>query len=212
MKILSPFALVVASVCFCYLPVRAQVSEQQATPQDRPSPSVPRSAVDLNWTPPALDHLNAEATTRSNFSLDRTSLAFAAGLIPGSESETQQAVAKLDGVSLHLLRFGSTGIADEPAVNDLRLAYHLPGWKHVLSKSTIHPADTATSLAGAKTDLWVLMEGTNVREAVALIESPASLTLVTVAGNISPVDLLHLRGHFGIPRFDARQLDDAHDN
>jgi hypothetical protein len=25
---------------------------------------------------------------------------------------------------------------------------------------------------------------------------------VTVAGNLSPIDLLHLRGHFGIPRFD----------
>jgi hypothetical protein len=24
-----------------------------------------------------------------------------------------------------------------------------------------------------------------------------------MAGNLSPIDLLHLRGHFGIPRFDG---------
>jgi hypothetical protein len=27
-----------------------------------------------------------------------------------------------------------------------------------------------------------------------------------VAGNLSPIDLLHLRGHFGIPRFDGDGL------
>ena len=36
-----------------------------------------------------------------------------------------------------------------------------------------------------------------------------SLTLVTVAGNLSPVDLLHLRGHFGIPRLDADDFKNA---
>jgi hypothetical protein len=168
--------------------------------------------LDLNWTPPALNQLNAEATTRSSFSLDRTTLGLAAGLIPDSEPETRQAMAKLDGVSLHLLRFGPAGLADEPAVDNLRLAYHLPGWKHVLSRSAVHSANVEVPGSGGKTDLWVLMDGLNVREAVALIESPSSLTLVTVAGNISPVDLLHLRGHFGIPRFEAHDFEGGHEN
>jgi hypothetical protein len=54
--------------------------------------------------------------------------------------------------------------------------------------------------------VWVVMDGVNVRGAVVLAETPKSLTLVTVAGNLSPVDLLHLRGHFGIPRFDGDDL------
>jgi len=33
--------------------------------------------------------------------------------------------------------------------------------------------------------------------AVVLAQTPKSLTLVTIAGNLSPLDLLHLRGHFG---------------
>jgi len=48
-----------------------------------------------------------------------------------------------------------------------------------------------------------------VRGAVVLAESPKSLTLVTVSGNLSPVDILHLRGHFGIPRYDDNRLGDA---
>jgi hypothetical protein len=53
------------------------------------------------------------------------------------------------------------------------------------------------------------MDGINMRGAVVLAETPKSVTLVTVAGNLSPVDVLHLRGHFGIPRFDQDGLPQA---
>jgi hypothetical protein len=59
------------------------------------------------------------------------------------------------------------------------------------------------------TDIWLVLDGVNARGAVVLVETPKSLTLVTVAGNINPVDLLHLRGHFGIPRFDGDRLGDV---
>jgi len=36
------------------------------------------------------------------------------------------------------------------------------------------------------------LDGVNVRGAVVLAETPGSLTIVTLAGNPSPVDLLHL--------------------
>jgi hypothetical protein len=44
---------------------------------------------------------------------------------------------------------------------------------------------------------------------VVLAETPKSLTLVTVAGDVSPVDILRLRGHFGIPRFAGNGLSDV---
>ncbi len=47
-----------------------------------------------------------------------------------------------------------------------------------------------------------------MRGAVILMETPKSLTLVTLAGNLSPVDLLHLRSHFGIPRFEGDSFKD----
>jgi hypothetical protein len=125
-------------------------------------------------------------------------LAAAAGLMPDSDADLRQTVAKLDGVSVHILRFTSDGQADPSQVEAIREAYHLRGWKHVL---------TSTNLGGAGhsdiTDVWLVMDGVNVRGGVVLVDSPKSLTLATMAGNVSPVDLLHLRGHFGIPKFDS---------
>jgi hypothetical protein len=35
---------------------------------------------------------------------------------------------------------------------------------------------------------------------VVLQTTPRNLTLIALSGDLSPLDLLHLRGHFGIPK------------
>ncbi len=156
------------------------------------------SPVPLDWTPPALAELSSEAAIKSNFTFDRTMLGVAAGMVPDSDAPARQAINKLDGVSVHLLRFGASGIADEREVEAIRAAYHLRGWKHIVTSS-----GSGGPIHDGTTDVWFVLDGVNVRGAVVLAETPKSLTLVTVAGNLSPIDLMHLRGHFGIPRLDA---------
>jgi hypothetical protein len=169
---------------------------QPATPDDNP--------VVLDWTPPGLAALSAMAAVKNSFTLDRNLLGVAAGVLANSDQPARQAIGHLDGVSVHTLRFGDSGVPDEEAVNSIRDAYHLRGWKHVVTSSAHGgPVHNGT------TDVWVVMDGVNVRGAVILAETPKSVTLVTVAGNLSPVDLLHLRGHFGIPKFDGDSLDHA---
>jgi hypothetical protein len=178
---------------------------QQPPPSDAPPPSVPAfGPVVLDWTPPALAQLSALAAVKDSFTLDRTMLAAAASVLPDSDEPTRQAINRLDGVSVHLLRFGAAGVPDEDAVNSIREAYHLRGWKHIVTTQ-----DRGGPVHNGTTDVWMVMDGVNVRGAVVLAETPKSLTLVTVAGNLSPVDLLHLRGHFGIPRFDDNRVGDA---
>ena len=159
------------------------------------------SPVPLEWTPPALERLNAQAALKESFTLDRNLLAVAAGMVPDSEPEDRQVIRKLDGVSVHLLRFGQAGIPDEGEVASIRDAYHLRGWKHLVTTT-----ESGGPVRNGTTDVWVVLDGVNVRGAVVLAETPRSLTLITVAGNLDPVDLLHLRGHFGIPRFDGNRL------
>jgi hypothetical protein len=162
--------------------------------------------VILDWVPPALEQLSAQAAVKSSFTLDRTILAVAAGLMPDSDADIRQAVNKLDGVCVHLLRFGAEGMADPAMVDAARQSYRLRGWKHLVTTTNSGgPLHTAT------TDVWLVMDGVNLRGAVVLAETPKSLTLVTLAGNLSPVDLLHLRGHFGIPRFDDSKLSSGRD-
>ncbi len=158
----------------------------------------------LEWVPPALAQLSAQALAKESFTLDRTMLAAAAGLLPEADADVKQSVAKVDGVSVHILRFAADGTADPAAVDAIRESYHLRGWKHVISSSSKGgPVHSGT------TDVWVVMDGVNVRGAVVLVESPKGLTLATLAGDLSPVDLLHLRGHFGIPRFEGDDLEDG---
>ena len=198
-RFVSVAALLVAFSCCEFLPA------QPAGPGDPVSPppaatgaEVP--AVLLEWAPPALAQLSTQAVAKSSFTLDRTMLTAAAGLTGDMDAETKQAIGKLDGVSVHVLRFSDAVMADPVLVGEVRDAYHLRGWKHVISTG-----DGGVMHDGA-TDVWVVMDGVNLRGAVVMVQSPKSLTLATVAGNLSPVDLLHLRGHFGIPRFDGDGL------
>jgi hypothetical protein len=180
----------------------APIQDASQPASDPPAKAAPAlSPVPLQWTPPALEQLNAQAAVKSSFTLDRNLLSVAAGMVPDSEEADRQVIRKLDGVSVHTMRFGDTGVPDENAVDSIRAAYHLRGWKHVVTT-----AKSGGPVHNETTDVWVVMDGLNVRGAVILAETPKSLTLVTVAGNLSPVDLLHLRGHFGIPRFDGDDM------
>lgn len=187
----------------CALAVAQSTVSLSGPPPSREAAPDP-SPVPLEWVPPALAQLSSQAAMRENFTLDRTMLGIAAGLVPDSDAATRQAINKIDGVSVHTMRFGESGVPDEGAVDAIRSAYHLRGWKHVVTTS-----DRGSAIKNGTTDVWFVLDGMNVKGAVVLAETPKSLTLVTVAGNLSPVDLMHLRGHFGIPRLDQGDFQNA---
>jgi hypothetical protein len=190
-----PRLLSVAAACALSCSAFAQAAPAPTPPPDDQGPVV------LGWTPPALSALSSQAAVKNSFTFDRSMLQAAASVMPNDDEPTRQAINHLDGVSVHLLRFGDSGIPDEDDVNAIRDSYHLRGWKHIVTT-----AGNGSALHNGTTDVWVVMDGVNLRGAVVLAETPKSLTLVTVAGNLSPVDLLHLRGHFGIPDFNSKDL------
>lgn len=191
--------LLCAGACSALAQAPAQPS---ATPPDADTANSDIGPAILEWVPPALAQLSTQALAKESFTLDRTMLAAAAGLLPAADADVKQSFAKVDGVSVHILRFAAEGAADPAAVDAIRESYHLRGWKHVISSTS-----KGGPLHCGTTDVWVVLDGANVRAAVVLVESPKSLTLATMAGNLSPVDLLHLRGHFGIPRFEGDGLE-----
>src|SRR5450755_1985744 len=78
-----------------------------AAPGQMPEPRLESGPVVLEWVPPALAQLSAQAAVKSSFTLDRDMLNVAAGLVQDPDGEVRQAVNKLDGVSVHSLRFGA---------------------------------------------------------------------------------------------------------
>lgn len=181
------------------------------SPAPQPAPNTPPPAavadqgpVDLDYVPPALHQLGTQAAIKNSFTFDRNMLVAASSLLSDSDTQTKQAIAKIDGVSVHVLRFGQSGIPDESAVDSIRQAYHLRGWKHLVSTT-----GSGGPIHDNVTDVWIVLDGAKVKGGVVLAETPRSLTLVTLAGNISPVDIMHLRGKFGIPNFNAGDFKDA---
>ena len=173
------------------------------------SPDSPRTAAQasqpissiLDWTPPEIADLSAQASSKTSFAFDRSMLEAMAGIEGRMDPETRQAWAKLDGVSVNLLRFGPGGIPNEPAVEALRAAYHVRGLKHLVTST-----GSGGPMHNRTTDVWLVLDGVNVKGAVILGETARSVSLVTVKGDISPADLFRLRGHFGIPKLDEEGL------
>jgi len=211
MKLL-PSPLQISALCACLgcaclvAQSPAQVQPIENSAQVAPPVNTDLSPVPLEWVPPALLDLQAQAAVKSSFTFERAMLGAAADMMTDRDPAVRQSINKLDGVSVHLLRFTGGRFADPVEVDAVRDAYHLRGWKHLVTTT-----DRGGPVHNETADVWVVMDGVNMRGAVVLAETPQSLTLVTVAGNLSPIDLLHLRGHFGIPRFDSDGLRQHHD-
>jgi len=208
---LRPSPAFILSACFGSALLAAQLPVHELRVVS-PEQVLPPVAADLNpvpleWVPPAMLDLQTQAAVKESFTLDRAMLGAAAGIMSDRDPDVRQSINKLDGISVHLLRFGANAMADPAEVDAVRDAYHLRGWKHVVTSS-----DTGGPVHDQTADVWVVMDGVNVRGAVVMAETPRSLTLVTVAGNLSPIDLLHLRGHFGIPRFDGDEMRKHHEH
>jgi hypothetical protein len=94
---------------------------------------------------------------------------------------------------VHSYHYAAPGMYDPRLLNAVRQQYSALGWQHLV---TAHPG----SSDGA-TDLWISFHHMQATGAVVLFQNSTNLNLIAFSGNLSPVDLLHLRGHFGIPRF-----------
>jgi hypothetical protein len=56
--------------------------------------------------------------------------------------------------------------------------------------------------AGA-TDLWIRLDNNAISDVAVLVAKANEVDLVVVSGSISPMDLSHLGGHFGIPKIEG---------
>jgi len=160
--------------------------------------------VALDWTPPELAALGARAEVKNSFVLDRTMLGAASALLPDSEADARQSIRKLDGIAVHIYRFHDYDQIDPQQLELVRQAYHTRGWKHLATA-----APTGGPVHSGTTDLWLMVDGVSVRGGTLLEVTPRSVNLVTFAGDLNPIDLLRLRGHFGIPNFSGDKFQDA---
>jgi hypothetical protein len=110
-----------------------------------------------------------------------------------NDPDLRRVVAGVEGVSVHHFRFPGYGMYDPRIVADVRREYRAAGWQHI---SGSHSRDGGL---GA-TDVWVRLDNTTIRNVAVLFAGSNQVNFVSVSCAISPIDLAHLGGHFGIPQ------------
>ena len=147
-----------------------------------------------NWFPPVLENLAQTASSKTEFSFDHSMLVLAS---KADQDETlRHVIAGVDGISVHRFRFQNVGMYDPRILKAVRHEYSAAGWQHI---SNAH--DRYGYPGGA--DLWIRLDHNTIRNIDVLFAGRDQINFVAVSGSISPIDLLHLAGHFGIPRIQA---------
>ena len=111
----------------------------------------------------------------------------------------QQAV-NLNAVTVTNYRYREPAFYVPEALAALRSAYDAAGWKHLV-EAHVSPREQATPIKPI-TDLWLHFHGTDIDDLAVLVRAPRQMNLIEVSGLLRPLDLVHLGGHFGIPKVD----------
>ena len=175
------------------------------------SASLAQCQARMDWIPAGVEQLGRTAAFHTDFTFDRTMLQIAGAM---SDETTRQAIAKLDGVSVHSYRYAAPDMYDPRQLDLVRKQYHDAGWQHLVSTEKGGSAGVPgyTEEPNGRTDLYIKFEHMNVTGMVVVLASPRYLNVIALSGSLSPLDLLHLRGHFGIPRFQGDNFAPAQDN
>ena len=111
----------------------------------------------------------------------------------------QQAVG-LNAVTVQNFRYREPAFYVPEALHALVASYNAAGWKHLV-EANVSQREQATPLKPV-TDLWLHFHGTEIDDVAVLIRAPKQMNVIEVSGLLRPLDLMHLGGHFGIPKVD----------
>jgi hypothetical protein len=159
----------------------AKLTEGQQQPQD--------------WVPRGVEALRESASSKTEFTLDHTMLVFASKLDPDNE-DLRRVIAGVSGLSVHSYHFPGAWMYDPAALSSVKKEYHQAGWTQLVNN---HEKGGGPGV----TDLWIHLENNAVSDVAILVARPDDVNFIVVSGSISPLDLFHLGGHFGIPKIEG---------
>jgi hypothetical protein len=148
-----------------------------------------------DWIPQGIETLRQGASSKTEFTLDHSMLVFASRLDPDNE-DLRRVIAGVSGVSVHSYHFPGAWMYDPQALNSVKEEYHAAGWKQFVNN---HGKDGSS---GA-TDVWIRLENNAISNVAILVARSNEVNFFVVSGSISPLDLSHLGGHFGIPKIEG---------
>ena len=145
-----------------------------------------------------------QPATHTAFSFDRSMLQIAQSLLASGGMDTDHAAAALTGISVDNYRYPRPAFYTPETMASIIDDYHAAGWKHLVNGNQT-PANTAQPNSTV-TDLWLHFTGTDINGVTVLTRSARDMSVIQIACELRPVDLLHLSGHFGIPKVDPNAV------
>jgi hypothetical protein len=147
----------------------------------------------------ALDGMASQHASHTAFTFDKDMLQMAGGDERGGPY--QRAVAALNSITFEAFRYHEPAFYIPESMASLVAAYDRAGWKHLVNQNGVSPRD-ATMPRKQMTDLWLHFRGAEIDDVTVLVRGPKEMNLIEVSGALRPLDLVHLSGHFGIPKVD----------
>ena len=147
-----------------------------------------------------LQSLADQPARHTGFVFDHNMMQFAQGVLESNGLDASHAAAAVTGIAVDTYHYNQPAFYTPEAFEALNESYRLAGWKH-LANGNQTPANTAQPRAMA-TDLWLHFSGSDINAITVLTRSSRDMNVLQITGDLRPLDLLHLSGHFGIPKID----------
>jgi hypothetical protein len=152
----------------------------------------------------SLANLADQPATHTAFSFDRSMLQIAQNLLASGGMDANHAAAALTGISIDNYRYPQQAFYVPETMNAIIDSFHAAGWKHLVNANQ-NAANTAQPRS-AVTDLWLHFVGPDIDGVTVLTRAPRNMNVVHITCELRPLDLIHLSGHFGIPKVDPNAV------
>jgi hypothetical protein len=152
----------------------------------------------------SLSTLADQPATHTGVTFDRSMMQIAQGLLQQGGLDADRAAAALNSISFDTYRYKEPAFYTPETMAAIIQGFHRAGWKHLVDGNQT-PANMAQPRT-AITDVWLHFTGSDIDQVTVLVRSTREMSLVQVAGDLRPLDLIHLGGHFGIPKVDPNAV------
>ena len=161
------------------------------------------ATLDAQMPPGITDSLSTLAdqpATHTGLTFDRSMMQIAQGLLQQSGLDADRAAAALTSISFDTYRYKEPAFYTPETMVSIIEGFQRAGWKHLVNGN--QSAANSAQPRSAITDVWLHFTGGDIDRMTVLIRASKDMNLIQVAGDLRPLDLLHLSGHFGIPKVD----------
>lgn len=151
-----------------------------------------------------LNTLADQPATHTGFVFDRSMVQIAQNLLESNGMDARRAAAAISSIAVDSYRYSQTAFYTPEGMTYIINTYRAAGWKHLVNANqtvanTAQPSSTVT-------DLWLHFSGADIDGVTVLARGARDMNVIQIACDLRPLDLLHLSGHFGIPKVDPNAV------